>query len=129
MARCIKIRRKKRQVCIGDMQDEIIIQNRSIVAPEFGKTNFDENFTPNVTVWSAIETVTGKTFFDGVNTDTPITHIIYIFFDSTVTAESWIEFEGRRIDILKVEDFEERHEFMLLTCVDRGLLTREAAKS
>ncbi len=129
MVTCIKIRRRKRTVCIGDMQDEITIQDRDIIPPEFGKTDFDENFSNDLTVWSAIKTVTGKTFFDGVNTDTPITHEIYIFFDATVTAESWIIFEDRRIDILKVEDFEERHEFMLLTCIDRGLLTREASKA
>lgn len=132
MSQCQSIRKRKRNVCVGDMKDVITLQNRNITPPLFNIVDFDEDFQPidplNTERFSLIETTTGKTFFDGVNTDTPITHIIYIRFDTTVTSETWIEFESRRFDILKVEDFEERHTYMKLTCVDRGLISKDASK-
>ena len=132
MPKCEFIRKKKRRVCVGDMKDVITLNNRDITPPLFNTVDFDENFDPidvgNPESFSLIETVTGKTFFDGVNTETPITHIIYIPYNENVTAETWITFEDRRIDILRVEDFDERHQFMKLTCNERGLTSREATK-
>lgn len=132
MPTCRRIRKKKRIVCVGDMRDVITLNDRDITPPLFNTVDFDENFQPISTVnpqtLSLIETVDGKTYFDGVNTETPITHIIYIPFNDVVTAETWIEFEGRRIDILRVEDLDERHEFLKLTCTERGLASREASK-
>lgn len=129
MPRCVRIRRKKRQVCIGDLETKIILENRNIQAPEFNTVDFDEVFTEAVpNVWSMIETVRGKTFFDGVSTEKDITHLIYIMFDSTVTAETWVKFsDGRRLDILDVENLDERSEFMLLHCQDLG--TKQAGKA
>jgi len=128
MPKCVKIRRKKRQICVGDLDTEIILENRNIAPPLFGSSNFDENFTPNATVWAMVSTVSGKTFFDDVNTAISITHEIGIRFDATVTAETWIRLGSRRIDILDVNDLDERGEFMLLTCTDRGADTKDASK-
>jgi len=123
------IRKKRRNICIGDMEDEITLENRAIQAPDFDTVDFDEQFTaPNPAVWALIETVRGKTFFDGVSTEENITHWIYINFDSTVTAETWVKLtDGRRLDILIVENLDERSDFMLLHCVDKGAV--EASKS
>lgn len=129
MPKCVKIQRRHRKPCIGDLSDEIILQNRAIAPPVFGDPDFDETFTNTATVWASIKTVAGKTFFDGVNTETLITHEILIRYDSTVTAETWIEFESRRFDILDVDDFEERHEWMYLTCTERGSNTLDATKT
>ena len=128
MARCQKIQIRKRQVCIGNMRDRIVLNTRSIKAPSFDTVDFDETFVATKTVFAGVETQTGKTFFDGVETETPISHIIYIRFDSSVTAETWITFKSRRFDILKVENLDERDEYMKLTCSDRGLESREASK-
>lgn len=130
MARCQKIRRKNRRVCVGDLDTLIVIQNRNLSAPEFSAVDFNEDFDGDLDVWAAINTVTGKTFFDGVSVDTQITHEILIQFEETVTASSWVLLDGtNRLDILNVEDLEERHEFMLLTCTDRGLAVNEASKA
>lgn len=128
MTKCTRIRKKSRKVCIGDMQDEIKLQNRVIDPPDFGSVDFDETFTDNSTVSALINTVSGKTFFDGVGTEINITHEIYIMYDSTVNPEVWVEFKSRRIDILEVEDLDERSVFMKLICVDRGATTIEATK-
>ncbi len=129
MPRCIKIRRKKRKICIGDLDTEIILQNRVLTEPLFDSVDFDETFNPVATVLAMVNTVSGKTFFDGVNTDVNITHEIGIRFDATVTTETWIELNGNRIDILDVNNLEERGEWMLLTCVDRGSTSKNATKT
>lgn len=132
MSNCTTIRKRKRRVCLGDLVDVITLHNREIETPAFNTVDFDETFTPinlaQPTRLSMINTVTGKTYFDGVNTEYAVTHEIYIVYDPQVTSATWLEFEGRRIDILNVEDFEERHEFMLLTCNERGRATQEATK-
>lgn len=120
MPQCSKIRRKKRSVCIGDLRSMITLQNRAITPPVFNGIDFSETFTDAAEVWALINTVSGKTFFDDAGTETSITHEIYIRYDSTVTAETWIEFDGRRLDILQTENLEERDEFMKLVCTDRG---------
>jgi SPP1 family predicted phage head-tail adaptor len=128
MPKRVTYRRKHRKPCIGDLRDEIKLQNRNITPPPFDDPDFDETFTALSTVWAGIETVAGKTYFNGVN-EVPITHTVTIRFDSTVTAETWIEFNGRRIDILSVEDWEERHEWMILTCGERGSTDYDANKA
>lgn len=124
-----KIQRKKRQFCLGDMDEQILLQDRGIGEPFFGSVDFTEDFTNNDKVWAAIKTVSGKTFFDGVNTETNITHEFWTRYDVNVSSETWIEFESRRFDILDAQDLEERHEFMILICAERGAKTIEATKA
>lgn len=111
------------------MRDVITLQNRDITPPIFGSPDFTETFTDSATVWSLIETVTGKTFFDDVDTAVNVTHHIYIRYDETVTAETWILYDGRRIDILNVESLDERNLFMLLVCNETGLASKAASEA
>ncbi len=126
-SKCSRIRKKKRVYCSGDLRDMITIQNRDIVAPLSG-VDFTEDFTTNVETPSAVNTVNGKTYFDGVNEETPITHTVGFRFDPTVTSESWILFNGRRLDILRLENLDERSIWHHATCVDRGLDTKAASE-
>lgn len=111
----------------------ITLQNRDIVAPEYGSVDFDENFSGDVEVNAIIKTVRGKTFFDGVATERPITHVIRIEYvegqidDDTVTAETWVLFKNKRIDILAVENCCENDEVLVLTCSNLG--SGEVAKA
>ena len=115
------------------MRDVITLKDRELGAPLFEAVDFSENFTDksesSPDSFALIETATGKVYWDGVNTDTPVTHIVYIPYNDSVTSETWIEFNLRRFDILKVEDMEERHEFLKLTCVDRGLIAKDASRA
>lgn len=120
MPRCVKLKRKKRQVCIGDLNITITLQNRAITPPLSG-VDATETFTDsNPDIWAKLETGRGQTIFDGTNTEVDITHIFTIRFISGITAETWISFESQRFDILDVEDLEERHEFMILRCTNKG---------
>ncbi|MCW8929395.1 MAG: phage head closure protein [Gammaproteobacteria bacterium] len=114
------------------MRDVIKLKARSITAPLFNTVDFDEDFEeiPSLPeeVLSLVETVSGVVLFDGVNTETPITHYIYVMYNPLITAEVWIEFENKRIDIVRVEDLDERHEFLKLFCNDQGLISKEASK-
>lgn len=127
MAKCSPIRRKHRKVCLGDMDSVVKIQNRAIAAPAFGLVDFGEAFSDaDPAAWALIETVSGEAVFDSTNTERSVTHHLYINFDVTVTEESWVELDdGAKLDVVTVEDLEERHEFMLLRCSNRG--TSEAA--
>lgn len=127
MPDCTFIKRKHRKICIGDLDNLIKLQSRDIVAPVFDDVDFDEDFQDNSEVWAKIETHTGKTIFNGINTDFNITHDITIRFDSSVTTETWIEFDSRKFDIMMTEDLEERKEWLLLSCTVRGV--GEAAKA
>ena len=129
MPKCQKIQRKKRQICIGDMNEQILLQDRGIGEPFFGSVDFSEDFTNNDKVWAAINTVSGKTFFDGVGEEILITHEFLIRYDASVSAETWISWNSRRFDILTTEDYDERKEFMKLICTDRGLSSNDASKA
>jgi len=100
MPKCVRIRRKKRQICIGDLNDVITLQDRAITAPLMG-VDATETFTDsNPDVWAMIETSAGETVFDGTDTEIDVTHKITIAFVDGITAETWILFKGTRIDIL-----------------------------
>lgn len=130
MPKCTVKHRKKRRYCVGDLNTEIKLQSRAITPPVFGAVNFDDKFTDtNPTVWAAVNTVSGKTYFDDAGTETNITHIIGIRYDSTVTPETWVELNGRRLDILSMENLEERSEWLELTCTDRGSTAKNASKA
>jgi head-tail adaptor len=105
----------------------ITLQNRDIVAPDFDTPDFDLDFTNDQNVQGIISTKRGKTIFDGVATDQPITHRIAIEFLAGITAETWVLFNGRRLDIVDVENIGEQDECLVLLCTDRG--TAEASKA
>ncbi len=120
MPKCIKIRRKKREVCIGDMRDSIIVQTRVITPPAAGGVDFTEVFTADATVWALVETKTGTEVFDGTNIKGIATHFFYIRFVANMTFENWVKYKLKEYDILDVQNLEERDEFYLLRCSLRG---------
>lgn len=101
--------------------ETITLQNRDIIPPVFGTPDFDESFSGDQNVTALICTERGKTLFDGVAIDTPITHKISIEYIVGVTAETWILFNGRRFDILDVENCCENDEILKLMCTERGV--------
>ena len=55
-------------------------------------------------------------------------HELLLYFDEAITTESWVIMDdGRLLDIMKVEDFDEQSVYMRLLCVERGL--GEASKA
>lgn len=99
---------------------DIILKDRSV-----GVTgvDLDESFDNPDVVKALIKTVRGTTIFDGSNVEKEVTHEIRIEFIATVTAETWIEFNGRNIDILDVVNCCENDEILILRCNERGIDT------
>ncbi len=122
---CKKITRKKRQVCIGAMDRLISVEFRQITPPNSG-VDFNEDFTPIQEVFALIKTVFGVTGFDETNTERIITHTIYIRFRADVTAETWVEIDSQKYDIVNTENLDNRNEFLLLRCNKRGTNTKPA---
>ena len=123
-------RRRRQKYCIGDFRDRITLHVRAITEPDFQGRDFGEDFKDGVDVWALVQTAAGRTFFDGVNQDTALSHTIIIRHRDDVTSETWIELaDGGLVDIVNVEDLEERKEYLRLRCVERGTKTQEAAKT
>lgn len=98
----------------------ITLQNRNITPPDFGTADFDEGFSGDIEVRAIIQTERGKVLFDGVATDNPITHKMCIEYIDGVTAETWVMYDGRRFDILDVENCGEQDVCLILRCTERG---------
>ena len=120
MAKCTKILRKKRQVCIGQLNEQIILQARAIQPPSGSSVDYGEDFSGDNTVWALVETVRGETVFDSTNTEQDITHRFYIRHISGITGETWIEYNSAKLDIVDVENLDERSGFLLLRANNRG---------
>ncbi len=124
------VRRGRRKLCLGDLRDRICLQTRSITEPAFGSVEPGEDFVGDSEVWALVKTTAGKVFFNGVNADLSISHEILIRYDPAVTAETWRELEdGRRLDIVNVEDLEDRKEYLRLFCTDRGTKDQGASSA
>lgn len=105
----------------------ILLQSRNIRPPVAGSADFDETFSAGDAVKAIIRTVRGKTFFDGVNIERLITHEMCIKYRPGVSSVTWVEYDGRRFDVLRVENCCENNETLILTCSERG--TGEASKT
>ena len=101
------------------------IKVREIGAP-FSTVDFSEKFKDYLDMYASVSTVSGKTYFDDTGVGTNITHEIGVRYDDSITAESWVVIDGRRLDILTVENLDERNEWLRLRCTDKG--TSEASK-
>ena len=74
-----------------------------------------------------LQTKRGKVLFDGVSIDQNVTHRICLEFVAGVTSETWVLYNGRRFDILDVENVGEQGQCLILLCNERGV--GEAAKA
>lgn len=120
---------KRRKVCIGDLNKRIGLQVRTLTEPLDGVADPTLVFGTATEVWAKIETSTGKTIFDGINTDVNITHTIFIRFRSDVDETTWIAYNSIRYDIKRVENYEEVSEFLRLSCVIRGPTSQKASQA
>lgn len=126
------MRRPIRQAPIGDLNTRVTLQNRRQVPPTFDSVDAAFEFTEagsSGQVWAKVETLSGRTLFDAVaRVDRAVTHAVTIRRRSDVTSESWVLLaDGTRLDVVEVENFEERGEFARLLCEASGLSSRPLA--
>jgi len=127
MAKCKKLRRLKRAPCTGDLRDEIVLWDRDIEAPKKNTAEQTQEYTNNLTVWSSVSTVRGKEIFNGTQLIGIQTHLILIRFLDTraITGENVVELKGNYLDILGVQNLEERDEWLELSCGILGDKTQD----
>ncbi len=118
MAVCKRIKAQNRKICAGDLRNRITLQGRFIIPPT--EDDFTERFTDTANVFAMVKTLIGTVVFDGVDTDVAATHDFFIRYRSDVTAETWIEWNDIRYNILRVEDFDGRRTFLRLRCTESG---------
>lgn len=123
LSRCKKIRIPKRRYCAADLNKKIVLQDRSISTPD--DLDYGEDFDKLKTIWAGVKTLIGVEIFDENNDVVNATHDFIIHFRVGVTAENWILYKNNRYDILKVENFEERNEWLRL----RSRLTGSDSKA
>ena len=112
--KCVKINGKNRQLCIGDLDRLITMFTKSIKSD--GDVDYKNVFTDPKEKYAMVSTQDGVTIFDEKNIEMVVSHYFYVLFDRLITAEKWIQFQGNQFRIVKVQDFDERHQFMLLYC-------------
>lgn len=125
MSICKKIKDKHIQVCTGAMRWRIDIYNPVIVAPTIidGEIDYTVNKLPLVTTWALVDTFPNVTIFDSMNTETTVSHDFYIRYRADITAELNIRYPagtGKYYNIVHVEDFQNRREFLRLRCNLKG---------
>ena len=132
MAQCIKLQRKKTQLCIGSMDRKIDIYTRSLTAPSNptgSLVDYGETFTLVARVWAMIDTPKGQTIFDEIGTEKIISDIFSIRYRDGITSENWIVYNNNRYDIVTVENYEQNKLALRLSCIIRGSADKEASKA
>lgn len=125
MPTCIKIKRKKKQPCIGDMDTQMTIYDRNITPGTALSPDFDEVFSGAATAWALVDTVNGLSVFDSTNTEVKVSHSFVINYDVDITAENWVRLNDKNYDIITTENLQERGEFLVLYCNERGSYTKK----
>ena len=127
MPRCVKIRGKRRLVCIGDLDRTIAIQSRA--AADGYDDGEDFTFTTVFSPMAMLETLKNVFVVDLVNgNDIEATHGFSIVFPSQeISSDLWVLFNSQRYRIVGQENLDERSDFLRLLCTQRGSTTREAA--
>lgn len=111
------------KICV-DMFDSLInIQGRRIRTPEGGSVDYTEEFTDGSDIAAMIQTKSGSTVFDSVGQELAVTHWFTIPYEVGITSENWVLFDGRRFDIVDIEDLNERKLFQVLRCQETGTET------
>lgn len=127
MSNSTLVRKKKRRACVGDMRDRINLQIRSLTPPENGSVDFTEVFNPKTAIWSTINTVRGRSVFDGTETEVDVTHEVLLRHVEGLTMEDWVlKEDSERLRILTVENLDERDDWQLLQCTNRGTNANKA---
>lgn len=120
---CKNIKKPLQNVCTGDMRDKIALYTRSITPPSDNAVDFSETFDNVKNIWSMIVTKAGVEIFDGTNLKGIATHYIYIRWFEGLTEESWILYKNKYYDIIDIQNLDERDEFYLMRCNERGTST------
>lgn len=105
---------------VGDLKWWITLRDRALKGVVSGES-FTEEFTDKpLDVQAKIETLTGKTVFDGSGIERAVSHRFVIRYDEAVTNQTWIEFKAKNFNIVTFENVDEEDEWLVLLVEERG---------
>jgi SPP1 family predicted phage head-tail adaptor len=127
MAKCVKINKPKRVVCIGSMTHLITLQTRAIAPTPLQEPTYNINFSNLINAWAALETTNGGVMFDETGTENIATHIFLIRYipNLALTSENWILYNNEYYDILRSQNLDEDKRFIKINCRKRGNYVKE----
>lgn len=131
MAKCVKLKRTKTQVCVGNLSKYIEIYERRLKSPLDSLSDspdYRDEFFLLYNVWAMLETPKGKNIFDKLGIDKAISTIFYIRYLPNITSQNWVAYNGNRYDIVRVADLEENNLFLKLECIITGSVNKEGSK-
>jgi head-tail adaptor len=121
-----KISAPKVKICLGSLDTEISLYQRSQQEPAQNSVDYTENLTLIDTEWALVKTNNrGEAIFDGTNMARNVTHDVYFQFRDDITAEIWVgikDSSGNDIiyDVLDTENINEENEWIHLKAAKRG---------
>lgn len=104
----------------GRMRDRVTFQayNGSVDTHGDIRDDLDENWTDVITVWAAIDPVSGREFYEASQNQSEVTHKIRCRYFSGLKAEQRIRNQAgntvRLFHIVSIIDWENRHESVLI---------------
>ena len=130
MASCENVKIRRRKVCIGDMNQFITIQRRSITCKSITNIDYDEELENVASVWAAVNTNAGYRSFNqvgvnegaGAGSRQAFTHKFYIRFSQECipTSENFILWECDVYRIISVENLDGQNRFLALSAIRKG---------
>lgn len=76
----------------------------------------DKHWSKVVTTWAAIDPISGRELYAAEQSQSEVTHKVRLRYRPGITTAMRISWQGRKLKILSVIDWEERHESLLLMC-------------
>jgi SPP1 family predicted phage head-tail adaptor len=116
------IKFNKPKICSKDLRHRILIQYREIAATNNLDTDPEPTFTEVGNYWAGIKTSPSRNAFNDVNQGAAITTDFYIRYTTSIDflKNIWIEFNGRRFEVINADNINEYEEYILLRAVDKG---------
>ena len=134
---CVKTRFDRVILCAGTMKHCIEILSREMKAPEPGVSlNASPEFTAVSVTAGRLEDTSGTPRYAGVNTESGVTHAVYISFDPDVyeldlnTCFVKVSFTNRDryFKMKKVRNLGEQDQYIEFECAETGFTDLEAAE-
>lgn len=126
-------RRKKIKLCVGDKEDVVQLQSRSVGPPALNSVDPVVAFTTFNSPWASVNTLnlsgSQQRYFDSINTNDRPTHEILVDYDPDIwqPLDSDNNFalleSGRRLRIVGAQDINEQKTTISILCTERGVDT------
>ncbi len=106
-------------IAAGSLRHLITIEHQVASENSLGEPSMAwEAFASNVR--SEVKPISGRAYMEARQAQSEVSHRVRIRYLPGVAAHMRVIFEDRRMEIEAVIDFEERHQEMLLMCVERS---------